>query len=284
MEIMSSPWKNAPDSPSRQLLYELSRLGVAAQENFYARLDRENREREALHRDALAAAAVAHERIRRNAVLERERLELQLQAERRRRDEEDQRELERRRQEKAELEIAEKRREVERARLAEIAEKRIADARKAEAAAAEKKKQEREAKEAEIARQLKEEQDAKAKTAEAARQAENEAKEVAARTKKAKELAAAFSQPSNPHAIGKSPAIQPNVNPKREAEHQRYLQIHRNLKELRKLLTTRATNFPEVKQHMGEMRREIKKSVGQLTEGKGANRGPVSPSNPPHLP
>lgn len=274
MEIMSSPYKNALDSPSRQLLYELSRLGITEQENFYARLDKESLEREALHRGALAAAAVAHERIRRGAEIEREKLELQLQAERRRRDEEDQRELEWRRQEKAEREIAEKKLAVERARLAEIEEKRVADARKAEVAAAEEKKRVREERDAEIARRLKEQQDARAKKEEIERQAKKDAKEAASRAEKGKVLA---SQPSHPPKTGISGALQPNGNPEREAEHRRYIAIHRNLKDLREFLTSEASKFPQVKQQMGEMRRELKKCIGQLTEGKGANRGPVSP-------
>lgn len=266
MEIMSSPYKNVLDSPSRQLLFELSRLGITAQENFYARLDRESQEREAQHKDALAAAAVAHERIRRGAEIEREKLELQLQAERRRRDEEDQRELELRRQERAEREIAEKKRAIERARLAEIEEKRVADLRKAEAAAAEEKKRVREENEAEIARRLKEQQDARAKKDETERQAKD-AKDAKSRAEKAKQLTTPASQPSHPQAAS---------NLEREAEHRRYIAIHRNLKELRKFLTTESSKFPQVKQQMGEMRRELKKCIGQLTEGKGANRGPVS--------
>ena len=268
MEIMSSPYENALDSPSKQLLYELSRLGITAQENFYARLDRESREREALHKDALAAAAVAHERIRRGAEIERERLELQLQAERRRRDEEDKRELELRRQERAEREIAEKKQAIERAKLIEIEEKRLADARKAEAAAAEEKRRVREEREAEAARRLKEQQDARAKKEEAERQAKKDPKDAASRAEKTKQLQAPVSQRSH------SPAAS---NAEREAEHRRYIAIHRNLKELRKFITSEASKFPQVKQQMGEMRRELKKCVGQLTEGKGANRGPVSP-------
>lgn len=267
MEIMSSPYKNASDSPSRQLVFELSRLGITAQENFYARLDRESREREALHKDALAAAAVAHERIRRGAEIEREKLELQLQAERRRRDEEDRRELELRRQERAEREIAEKKQAIERARLAEIEEKRLADARKAEAAAAEEKKRAREGKDAEIARRLKELQDARAEKEETERQAEKDAKDAASRAEKAKRLPEPASQPFYPP---------PASNPEREEEHRRFIAIHRNLKELRKFLTSESSKFPQVKQQMGEMRRELKKCIGQLTEGKGANRGPVS--------
>ena len=267
MEIMTSPYKNASDSPSRQLLYELSRLGITAQENFYARLDRESRERETLHKDALAAAAVAHERIRRGAEIEREKLELQLQAERRRRDEEDQRELELRRRERAEREIAEKKQAIERARLAELEEKRVADARKAEAAAAEENKRMREERDAEIARRLKELQGVQAKKEETEKRAKKDAKDATSRAEKANKLITAASQPSYPRAA---------PNSEREEEHQRYIVIHRNLKQLRKFLTSESSKFPQVKQQMGEIRRELKKCVGQLTEGKGANRGPVS--------
>ena len=267
MEIMTSPYKNATDSPSRQLLYELSRLGITAQENLYARLDRESREREVLHKDALAAAALAHERIRRSAEIEREKLELQLQAERRRRDEEDQRELELRRRERVEREIAEKQRTIERARLAEIEEKRAADARKAEAAVAEEKKREREERDAEIARRLEGLQAAQAKKEEIEKRAKTDTKEGASRAEKVKEPTTPASQISHPPAASTR---------EREEEHRRYIAIHRNLKELRKFLIAESSKFPQVKQHMGEMRRELKKCVGQLTEGKGANRGPVS--------
>ena len=64
MVVMSSPWRSAQDSPSRQLLWELSQLSVASNKDFYARLDRENQERELIHRKALAAAAAEHDRVR----------------------------------------------------------------------------------------------------------------------------------------------------------------------------------------------------------------------------
>ena len=265
MEIMSSPYKNASDSPSRQLLYELSRLGITTQENFYARLDQESHEREIQHRNALAAAAAAHDRIRRGAEMEREKLELQLQAERRRRDEEERRELERKRQQQQQAEME----AIERARLAEVA-------RKAEVAAAEKEKREREERQAEVARQLKAQQEAQAKKEEDEKRAKREAEEARLRAEKAEQVAATASSTSRPTANGDLAASQSNGNPEREAEHRRYLAIHRNLKETRKFLISEAGKFPQVKQQMGDMRRELKKCVGQLTEGKGANRGPVS--------
>ena len=62
---------------------------------------------------------------------------------------------------------------------------------------------------------------------------------------------------------------------KRELEHKRYLDLHLELKQLRKYVGLEAKKDSRLKQEMGNMRREIKKSVGQLTIGKGANETPV---------
>jgi nucleoporin GLE1 len=56
----------------------------------------------------------------------------------------------------------------------------------------------------------------------------------------------------------------------------KYLEIHKRLKQIRAFVTAHAKQDPGLKKKMGEMRREIRKSVGQLTEGRGANRTPVS--------
>jgi nucleoporin GLE1 len=56
----------------------------------------------------------------------------------------------------------------------------------------------------------------------------------------------------------------------------KYLEIHKRLKQLRAFVTEHAEQDPGLKKKMGEMRREIRKSVGQLTEGRGANKTPVS--------
>ena len=83
---MTSPYKLAKDSPSRQLLWELGQLAISTQEGFYAHLDRESHEREALHQKALAAATAKHENVRRTAEQYQERLDEQIQAERKRRE------------------------------------------------------------------------------------------------------------------------------------------------------------------------------------------------------
>lgn len=58
---------------------------------------------------------------------------------------------------------------------------------------------------------------------------------------------------------------------------QRYVQIHQELKKLRKDLMA-ASKVPgsPLKGQMGTFRREIRVSIGQLTHGKGANSQPVS--------
>ncbi|KAH8652398.1 GLE1-like protein-domain-containing protein [Xylariales sp. PMI_506] len=52
----------------------------------------------------------------------------------------------------------------------------------------------------------------------------------------------------------------------------RYTQIHQNLKKLRAAMVAQMNANPQLKKRAGEMRREIRKSVGQLTSEKGANK------------
>jgi nucleoporin GLE1 len=49
----------------------------------------------------------------------------------------------------------------------------------------------------------------------------------------------------------------------------RYIEIHKNLKILRKSVLEQAKSNPALKARMGDMRREIRKSVGQLTVASG---------------
>ncbi|KAH8821864.1 GLE1-like protein [Xylogone sp. PMI_703] len=53
-----------------------------------------------------------------------------------------------------------------------------------------------------------------------------------------------------------------------------YAQIHKNLKQLRRGIATMSAQNNDFKKKVGEMRREIRKSVGQLRDGKGANTKP----------
>ncbi|KAL8782729.1 MAG: hypothetical protein Q9213_005153 [Squamulea squamosa] len=253
-----SPWKAAKDSPSRQLLWELSRLALAEQEESYERLDQASRERGAVLRNALDDAAARHDRVRRDAEAERDRLvleEAQKNAERRRQEEERKREAE------AEREKAEKRHLEERAQAAERAERAATQEREAEEA---RLKAEKERRDAQVARAKQEEKEAaERRKAEEAREAKEAAvAATAARsTPQRKPTTPTTKQPttSSPQQI--------RLDPDREKEHERYLEIHKTLKELRRFLAQQAKQNPQLKQRMGDMRRGIKKSVGQLREG-----------------
>ena len=287
MEIMTSPYKLAKDSPSRQLLWELGQLAISTQEGFYAHLDRESHERERLHQQALAAATAKHENVRRTAEQYRERLEEQIQAERRRREIEDQRELEKLRQEKVEREIEERRREVERATKVEIEEKKIAEVRRLEEEAAARRKGERQKQDAEAAKRQEEERNKAARQKDEAAAAEARVKEAAAAAQKAHtEPIRKAPLPASAPAPGiqQSTLITQSVQDTQiEAEHSRYLEIHRALKGLRKFMMAQAKQNAQLKGAMGDMRREIRKSVGQLRDGKGANRVQVFLLVPHHL-
>ena len=287
---MTSPYKLAKDSPSRQLLWELGQLAISTQEGFYAHLDRESHEREALHQQALAAATAKHENVRRTAEQYREKLEEQIQAEQRRREEEEQRELERLRRERVEREIARRKREVERAKAVELEEKRIAEVERQEAEAADRRDAERKRLDAEAAkRQLEERKkaarqkdevaSAEARVREAAVAAQKVGPEPVSQTLVPGPAATLASAPIVAPAVQQSqqstqstPTTQPIQDTRLEAEHSRYLEIHRALKELRKFMTAQAKQNAQLKEVMGNMRREIRKSVGQLRDGKGANR------------
>lgn len=57
----------------------------------------------------------------------------------------------------------------------------------------------------------------------------------------------------------------------------RYVEIHKKLKELRKFMMEQAKTNTALKSRMGDMRREIRKSMGQLTTGGlRENKAPVS--------
>lgn len=57
---------------------------------------------------------------------------------------------------------------------------------------------------------------------------------------------------------------------------ERYLEIHKSLKELRLFITNAGKADKALKTKTGEMRRAMRQSIGQLTAEKGANKVPVS--------
>lgn len=282
-DIMASPYKVAKDSPSRQLLWELSQIAISDQRDFYAQLDKENNERGALHRQALAEAAAQHDRVRRTAEQFREKLELQVQAERRKRDEEAQRELEKQRQEKIAQDQAASKRESERLRRAE-AERKAAEAKqRAEIEVAEKQRAEKARKDQENARRQQEQQSIATKQKQQAEAAETKAREAAIAAQKAR--SAPVLQSQSVTVSQSAPSNQYPRNPQYEEEHGRYLEIHRRLKDLRRDMKTQAKHNTRLKSAMSEMRRTIIKNVGQIQEKIGDinNKGQVRAARSCHL-
>ena len=271
---MSSPYKSATDSPGRQLLWELSHLGLSNQEEFHARLDQEYREREVVHRKELAAAVAKHTRVRESAENARKELELRIEEERQRREDEERQELRQREQEQAARELSQKRAERERLRQAQLEEQKQEQAR----LVFETARLQREVKEREDAAARKE---AERKAAIAQQQAQ-EAQEAGRKANEARiaeqRSRLASTQTSLPAIteVHPTPAPRSNPNPECEAEHQRYLAIHKSLKDLRQFMVVENRKNDELKQNMGDIRRQIKKSVGQLTTGPNANKQPVS--------
>lgn len=264
----------APDSPSRQLLQDLTRdleqvrihgeelKLVKAYESwiFYEKLDRIDREREEVHTSALNAAAAKRDQ-RRLQAEETLRLHLQAVEEERRRKEE----AERRRQEKIRQEKEEKERK-EREEAARLeAERKAKEAEKArQAEEAEKAKKAAEEEKARLERE-KAEQEKKKAADESRRKAEEEAKRKAA---EAKEQQTATKQA----VLGINHRNQQEVQ-----EHERYLKLHAHLKEFRSYMRAQTKSNALLKQHMGDMRRTIRKCVGQLVaDDKTANQKPVS--------
>ncbi|KAJ9294299.1 hypothetical protein DTO271G3_6874 [Paecilomyces variotii] len=267
VDSYSSP-SRMPDSPSRQLMFELVRdleqiritsiemkkVKAYERKSFYENLDLIDQERKKKDDAALDAVAAFHDQVRHEAEDTLQDYFRQVEEERLRQEEETRREKERIEREKAEklrreqeeaarLEAEKRAREEEERRKAEEAEK----ARKA--AEEEKKRKERERLEEE-----KRKQDAKRR----------EAEEEAARQRAE---AGQQSQLERLKKLGASRQSEEEVN-----VHMRYLELHQHLKKFRKWLRDEGKNNPVVKQNMGDMRRTIKKCVGQLREGKGANR------------
>ncbi|EDP56377.1 hypothetical protein KXW98_001952 [Aspergillus fumigatus] len=256
------------DSPSRQLLQDLTRdleqLQIHSTElkqvkawerkSFYERLDRIDSEREAIHYTALDKVAARHDQVREEAQEMLRAHQRAVEEERRRKEEEARREAERLERERAEK----LRREQEEAARRDAERKAAEEAkRKAEEEAEKKRKAEQEEKERKEKERLEEENRQRQAEAQKAEQ------EAAQRTAEAARKAQAEQQKQ--------------IGGARQSEEEskvqlRYVELHQHLKKFRQYLKDEGKTNPVVKQNMGDIRRSIKKCVGQLREGKGANK------------
>ena len=260
------------------ILIDKGRLRRSVDHDFYLQLEHKARESEAAHLKALAAAAARHEQIRQRADIIRETVELEIENERARHAEAERVKLEQARREKAEREVAEKRRLIAEAQRVE-AERRKAeeDARVKAEADARQRREETERQQQDAARAAAE------RHKQHSLQKQKEQEEAAAAAARAREEQKRHTQipaaatPTNPTQrvpnVGKEASITEGFDGKQ----QHYVEVHRRLKQLRHDMLGLARQEPNLKKQLGEMRREIRKSVGQLTEGRGANKAPVRP-------
>lgn len=256
------------DSPSKQLIIDLARdlervrlfnddlKKVHAYERnaFYENLDRVDQERQAADYAALDQVAAFHERLRAEAEALLEEHNRAEEEERRRKEEGARKERERIERKQAE---EARRKQEEAARLdaerkakEEAVKKAKEEAeRKQQAAKEEQERREREAREKAEAEKKKQDEDAKKSQQEAEQQA---------LAQKQKQAGAGLLTPADLHV------------------QERYVDLHKRLKQFRKWLQDVGKQHPPIKQAMGDMRRSIKKSVGQLRDGKGVNKPQVS--------
>ncbi|KAI9845313.1 MAG: hypothetical protein M1837_004935 [Sclerophora amabilis] len=258
------------------LVRDLLQLQLQADARFHAELDRSLIEKEREHNLALASAAEAHQRVLQSAELARQIYQHEKQQEILRRCEEEKRVREQIRRETEERELARRKEEEERqlARRKE-AEERELTRRREEAERAARREQEAIWKlKADQALQAKAEEQAQANLRREAREAESHYRHQPKVITLAKEPR---SPPTRPLLPFSQRHYGRDLEPQRAIEetHQKMVLIHRRLKDLRRNVLAWAKQSSLWKQRLGEQRREIRKCVGQLTEGKGANRAPV---------
>lgn len=270
MARVSALGTRLPDSPSRQLILELTRdlekvrihhedlkrVKAYERHSFYEYLDECDRNREAKHNAAIDAAAAISDQNRQEAEQALQQHIREIEAERRREAEAARRERER--IERIEREKADKlRRDQEEAALRE-AERRAKEEearRKAEKAALAKK----------VAEEEKAHRERERLKAEEAQR--RKAEEAAATRQREEEKAAQAAVPKGKGATRHTPD---EINAQN-----RYLEVHRNLKQLRQFMKDEGKKDANLKSMTGDLRRTIVKCVGQLREGRGANKNQV---------
>jgi nucleoporin GLE1 len=267
------PGQDSPskmDSPSKQLMLDLIReledvsifnadlkkVRAYERRSFYDNLDRIDRELEAQHTAALDAAAALHDRVREEAEVV---LQEYFRAEEKKRlEQEEAARKEKERIERIQREQAEQlRRQQEEAARAEAERKAKEEAAKKAAEEAERAR-----KVVQEEKERKEREERERAEAEKQRQAENAKKAQQDAERKAKVLELS--------KVGVS-----GLTPDEARVQARYVEIHKTLKQLRAWLQGVVKNNPPAKLAMGDMRRSIKKCVGQLRDGKGVNKAQV---------
>ncbi|KAF2153085.1 GLE1-domain-containing protein [Myriangium duriaei CBS 260.36] len=291
LQILSS--SELPDNSPERLAAEFQKLWHDQDRHQQQHLDAQIAQQAERHRQALAHAAAEHSRIRKNAEIARERVELELERERKRREAEEKDRLEKERQAKVAREAEERRRErdqldrQQKEQAAKAAEEKEIQASKARLEEQKKKDAE------DAARQKREAEEAvKTRAREAAANAAK-AREEAQKAAVPAQQAPSVMQPTQPSQTSQpaqpvpdtsqtktiaAPAAQSSTDPilaELENTHKRYVALHKELKRLREHVVAESKKIPALKTKLGDWRREIIKSMGQLTADKSRNRKPM---------
>jgi nucleoporin GLE1 len=262
--------KRVVTDPTRLLLNEFGLQAGTINREFNARLDVAGLRREAQHRKALEDSAAEHERIRNDAARAQALLEQEIEQKRKQRETDEQRQLARQQRESEQQEIQQ---EVE-AREEELKEaKRIQSLREAAAKTA---REAAEVKAATLAAAAAEAANPPAAPASATATTNVPSIPTTTNTSTAQIIQqGAFSapaqQPATASTTTRSTAAEGQTTGAR-AIHAKYIDVHKRLKKLR----AAAGNITDkdLKRRTGDFRREIKKSVGQLTIDSKANQVP----------
>ncbi|KAI9802009.1 MAG: hypothetical protein M1825_003065 [Sarcosagium campestre] len=242
----------AQENPASAIFREKRSIRRSEQQDLFSHLEQKALLREQAHLEELEKAAAAHLVVRDAAEVIRQKLQEDALRE-------EQARADRVRREKAERELEQRKREIAEAQRAAEQARKAEEATKARDAAniAARETAERERRAAEESSRRLEQQEAEKASEEAIKQQRQQQQQQQQR------------QQSSLQSDDARVVSDENV-----AIHRKYLEIHQQLKTLRKGLTEQADQNPKLKERMGQMRRDIRKSVGQLTGAKGANQKP----------
>ena len=269
------------DSPSKQLMWELQSL-LIAQEDMHMQRERKAAERAAAHRIALAAAAAEHEKVRNDAEAVRLKLEEAIRVEKERRREVAKRQAEQEEKLRIEQEAAARQRQEDEERARVENQRKLVEKLRKEREQEQEKKREAAEQESRVAEERRVQQD---QIRQARERQQKEQVDAAAR----RSAQIATITPPQPGSGRVQPTIQNQTKHQSSlssqqiaadaALHTRYLEIHQSLKQLRRNVTSSLLANKPLKAQLGDLRRSIKKSLGQLTAGgknsSATNRAPL---------
>jgi len=262
--------KRVVTDPTRLLLNEFGLQAGTINREFNARLDVAGLRREAQHRKALEDSAAEHERIRNDAARAQALLELEIEHKRKQKETDEQRQLARQQRESEQLDLQKK---------VEAQEEELREAKRAQElqeAAAKIAKQAAEVKAATLAAAAVESAAPPAApeppttTSDVPPSTTTTDTSSAQNTQQGTSSASAQPLPTASTTTNRIPTEGPTTGAR--AIHAKYIDVHKRLKKLR----AAAGNLTDkdLKRRTGDFRREIKKSVGQLTIDSKANQVP----------